>query len=128
MQLCGCSFLLFDQTALITSPPEGVARYCFHLICLCVCVCLCVCLSVCLLLLIIDDDPDVIAVTETWFDNSIGDSEFTPDGFTTFRKDRNTNNYNPGTYTQNDRAGVLLLIKNYLNPDAEILWVTLILN
>ena len=64
--------------------------------------------------LIIDDDPDVIAVTETWFDNSIGESEFTPDGFTTFRKDRNTNNYNPGTYTQNDRGGVLLLIKKTL--------------
>ena len=35
---------------LITSPPEGVARYCFHPVCLCVCVsvCLCVCVSVCL--------------------------------------------------------------------------------
>ena len=37
-----------------TSPPEGVARYCFHPICLSVClsvcvsVCLCVCVSVCL--------------------------------------------------------------------------------
>ena len=31
----------------ITSPPEGVARYCFHPVCLCVCVCVCVCLSVC---------------------------------------------------------------------------------
>ena len=30
----------------ITSPPEGVARYCFHPVCLCVC--LSVCLSVCL--------------------------------------------------------------------------------
>ena len=30
--------------------PEGVARYCFHPVCLCVCVsvCLCVCVSVCL--------------------------------------------------------------------------------
>ena len=30
---------------IITSPPEGVARYCFHPVCLsvCVCVCLCVC-------------------------------------------------------------------------------------
>ena len=34
----------------ITSPPEGVARYCFHPVCLSVClsVCLCVCLCVCL--------------------------------------------------------------------------------
>ena len=33
----------------ITSPPEGVARYCFHPVCLsvCVCVCLSVCVSVC---------------------------------------------------------------------------------
>ena len=30
---------------IITSPPEGVARYCFHPVCLSVCVC--VCLSVC---------------------------------------------------------------------------------
>ena len=32
----------------ITSPPERVARYCFHPVCLSVCVCVCVCLSVCL--------------------------------------------------------------------------------
>ena len=33
----------------VTSPPEGVARYCFHPVCLSVClsVCLCVCVSVC---------------------------------------------------------------------------------
>ena len=31
---------------IITSPPEGVARYCFHPVCLSVC--LCVCVSVCL--------------------------------------------------------------------------------
>ena len=35
--------------SLITSPPEGVARYCFHPVCLSVClsVCVCVCLCVC---------------------------------------------------------------------------------
>ena len=27
--------------------PEGVARYCFHPVCLSVCVCVCVCLCVC---------------------------------------------------------------------------------
>ena len=38
---------------IVTSPPEGVARYCFHPVCLSVCVsvcvsvCLCVCVSVC---------------------------------------------------------------------------------
>ena len=33
----------------ITSPPEGVARYCFHPVCLsvCLCVCMCVCVCVC---------------------------------------------------------------------------------
>ena len=30
-----------------TSPPEGVARYCFHPVCLCVCVCLFVCVRAC---------------------------------------------------------------------------------
>ena len=30
---------------LVISPPEGVARYCFHPVCVCVCVCVCV--SVC---------------------------------------------------------------------------------
>ena len=36
MKVCSC---------IITSPPEGVARYCFHPVCLSVClsVCLCVC-------------------------------------------------------------------------------------
>ena len=28
---------------IVTSPPEGVARYCFHPVCLSVCLCLCVC-------------------------------------------------------------------------------------
>ena len=27
---------------IITSPPEGVARYCFHPVCVCVCLCICV--------------------------------------------------------------------------------------
>ena len=32
---------------IITSPPEGVARYCFHPVCLCVCVCVCVSMYLC---------------------------------------------------------------------------------
>ena len=32
---------------IIASPPEGVARYCFHPVCLCVCLSVCVCVSVC---------------------------------------------------------------------------------
>ena len=35
-------------TQIITSPPEGVARYCFHPVCLSVCLSVCVCVSVCL--------------------------------------------------------------------------------
>ena len=31
---------------IFTSPPEGVARYCFHPVCVCVCVCVSVCLCV----------------------------------------------------------------------------------
>ena len=30
---------------LIASHPDGVARYCFHPVCLCVCLCVCVCVS-----------------------------------------------------------------------------------
>ena len=32
-----------DLSVFITSPPEGVARYCFHPVCLSVCVSVCVC-------------------------------------------------------------------------------------
>ena len=37
--LCKCAH---EWAFLVTSPPEGVARYCFHPACLCVSVCLCV--------------------------------------------------------------------------------------
>ena len=36
-----------SEIFLITSPPEGVARYCFHPVCLSVCLCVCVCVCVC---------------------------------------------------------------------------------
>ena len=36
-----------NQQHLITSPPEGVARYCFHPVCLSVCLCVCVSVCVC---------------------------------------------------------------------------------
>ena len=39
--------LLSCLVILITSPPEGVARYCFHPVCLFLCVCLCVCVFLC---------------------------------------------------------------------------------
>ena len=34
-------------THIYTSPPEGVARYCFHPVCLSLCVCVPVCLCIC---------------------------------------------------------------------------------
>ena len=43
--------------------------------------------------LVAEEDPDVIAITETWLDSTIGDTEFTPGGYTTFRKDRDIQNY-----------------------------------
>ena len=81
--------------------------------------------------LVAEEDRDVIAITETWLDSSISDTEFTPGGYTTFRKDLDITNYPSGTYVQNNRGGVLLLIKNYLSPtiytdadvEAEIIWV-----
>ena len=33
---------MVKSVMVITSPPEGVARYCFHPVCLCVCVSVCV--------------------------------------------------------------------------------------
>ena len=40
-------YILGYVSILITSPPEGVARYCFHPVCLSVCVSVCLCLCVC---------------------------------------------------------------------------------
>ena len=37
--------------------------------------------------LITDDDPVVMAITETWIDNTVKNTEFTPDGYTASRKD-----------------------------------------
>ena len=78
-----------------------------------------------------DNDPDVLVITETWFDEGVLDSEFTDDNYCTFRKDRKLTFYSPGTYKVESRGGVLLMIKKYLLPvpytpgdvDAEILWV-----
>ena len=51
-------FQSFGVCVIVTSPPEGVARYCFHPVCLSVClslcVCVCVCLSVCLCVCVSD--------------------------------------------------------------------------
>ena len=86
--------------------------------------------------LIYEQDPDVVAVTETFLDSSIDDAEFTPQGYKSFRKDRDISWYKKGTYVEKNRGGVLLLIKEELNPashpasnvEAEILWVSTSIN
>ena len=80
-----------------------------------------------------EEQPDIIAITETFLDKSIDENEFTPQGFKAFRKDRVTAHYRDGTYVDQNRGGVLLLIKEDLNPDehpassvkAELLWVSI---
>jgi len=78
-----------------------------------------------------DNDADIYIITETWLDSSVKDSEFTPDGYTPFRRDRDISFYSTGTYVTEDRGGVLILCKDNLYPveyesatvDAEILWI-----
>ena len=65
---------------------------------------------------------DIVAITETFLDDSIHDSHIAPPGYTVFRKDRNRHG-----------GGVLLLIRDSLNaslrPDldgqCEVLWVSI---
>ena len=86
-----------------------------------------------LALLLDQEDPDVVVITETWFDDSVKDSEYTPDGYLSFRKDRNLNAYSSGTYQIEDRGGVLMLVKECLHPtrieqwepEIEMLWVAI---
>jgi hypothetical protein len=52
--------------------------------------------------IIAEKNPNVIAITETWLDNSILDTEFSPDDYNTFRKNRNITYYSPGTYSQDE--------------------------
>ena len=74
---------------------------------------------------------DIVTITETWFHAAITDQEFTPPGYTSFRKDRDTRYYTEGTYSRDSRGGVCIMVKNELKPvplnvgkvDAEILWI-----
>ena len=43
INVCGWIWRIWS---VITSPPEGVARYCFHPVCVCVCLSVCVCICV----------------------------------------------------------------------------------
>ncbi len=78
------------------------------------------------------NDFDIICVTETWFDDDVSESEYTPDGYTPFYTHRDLSFYEPGTYTEESRGGVLLLIRSSLHPTpaditapAEIKWVNI---
>jgi len=75
---------------------------------------------------VLEENPDVIGITETWATASINDSELSIDGYTIIRKDRII-----GIKTRG--GGVLLYIKNCLNVvvreefsdddfDAECIW------
>jgi len=79
---------------------------------------------------LIDEDLDVCAITETWLSEEINDSEFLPDGYQVFRKDRRLDFFPEGCYSSVDRGGVALIIKNNLkprrcienDPKAELIW------
>jgi hypothetical protein len=47
--------------------------------------------------LIVDESPDAVAITKTWLDNTVGDTEFTPDGYVTSRRDRTIKYYSSNT-------------------------------
>ena len=56
--------------------------------------------------LILSESPDILAITETWLNNEVKLTAFTPD-YTIYRQDRSTN---PG-------GGVLLAVKNSLKSN-----------
>ena len=80
---------------------------------------------------IAENDPDIVVITETWLDKSVDSNEFNPDGYVSFRKDRDLSLYTPGTYKDEKRGGVALLIKEHLKPqdgpdtNCELKWVTI---
>ena len=67
-------------------------------------------------------DPDLVAVTETFLDDSVHDSHIIPPGYVLFRKDRNRHG-----------GGVMLLVRGSINvsrcvnyeTSCELLWVKL---
>ena len=67
--------------------------------------------------LVLDEDYDITAICETWLSSDISDAEMNISGYKIFRKDRDLNFYEEGTYSVLEKGGVLLLIKGYLDPD-----------
>ena len=54
---------------------------------------------------IAENDPDILVITDTWLESSISNTEFTPESYCTFRRDRNVEFYSHGTYEQEARGG-----------------------
>ena len=58
-------------------------------------------------------DPDIICLTETWFDHSIPKNSHIPEGFSIIRKDRSEQFQQK--YKKNKGGGVAILYKSHLN-------------
>ena len=79
---------------------------------------------------ICSNDIDVCAITETWLCSEDSDSEFLPNGYQIFRKDRDITFYPTGCFTVYNRGGVAIVVKSELkpklcvenNPRAELIW------
>lgn len=61
---------------------------------------------------------DIIAVSETWFDKNVLESEYSFDSYFSFRQDRQLDFYPAGTFVNEARGGVIIFVKNDLNPDS----------
>lgn len=62
--------------------------------------------------------PAIVGVTESWGDADISDSEFSIPGFVMFRSDRDSGHHG---------GGVLLFVRNELNPDWKRSWIRVLL-
>ena len=58
-------------------------------------------------------EPDIVCLSETWFDSSIPQNSHIPEGYNIIRKDRNEDFQIK--YKKNHGGGVAILYKNYLN-------------
>ena len=58
-------------------------------------------------------NPDIICMSETWFDNSVPPNAHIPEGYNLIRKDRNENFQMK--YKKNNGGGVAILYRTYLN-------------
>ena len=66
--------------------------------------------------LISDENTDIICISETWCNKDILDSELVVPNYVVFRRDRNIDHFIPGTFTATARGGVMILLKQHLQP------------